>query len=479
MASLGTFGSAQRKRLAERQQWAPLDDPKKALYWPSRMDAPATPRPGHRRPRVLIIAQLANPDWVSVPLVGWFHWHALSKVVDGHLVTHERNRQNILNAGESPSRVTIIDTRRLDRPIRKLVERLQGQPDRGLTTETALGVFLYYYFESILWRELGGRIRAQEWDIVHRLTPLSPAMPSLLAGKCARHRVPFVVGPLNGGLPWPKHFEHARISEREWLSYVREGYKLLPGYRGTRRHASAIITGSRQTRFQIAPSFQDRTVYVPENGIDPARFARRRVGPVTTPLKVAFVGRFTLLKGVDMLIEAAAPLVRKGAVKLDLIGDGPQAPELRALATRDGLPESIFAGWVANDKLQERLTRSDAFAFPSVREFGGGAVLEAMALGLVPIVMDYGGPAEYVSPNTGFRLPMQSRPEIVVSLRSLLERLVADTSPLEAMGERARAHMFRSFTWDAKAAQVLEIYRWVLGQRDKPDFGMPLPEPSP
>jgi hypothetical protein len=33
-------------------------------------------------------------------------------------------------------------------------------------------------------------------------------------------------------------------------------------------------------------------------------------------------------------------------------------------------------------------------------------------------------------------------------------------------------------TWDAKAAQVLEIYRWVLGERARPDFGMPLPEPS-
>jgi starch synthase len=444
------------------------------------MDASATtPRLGQRRPRVLIIAHLANPDWVSVPLVGWFHWRALSKLVDAHLVTHERNRKNILKAGESPSRMTVIDTKRLDRPARKLREALTGgQTDRGLTTGTALDVFLYYYFESILWRELGRRIRAGEWDIVHRLTPLSPAVPSHIAGKCAQHGVSFVVGPLNGGVPWPKGFEHGRILEREWLSYVREGYKLLPGYRDTRRHASAIVTGSKETRSQIAPSYQEKTVYIPENGIDPGRFALRRLGAVTSPLKVAFVGRFTWLKGVSMLIEAAAPLVRRGAVKLDLIGDGPQAGELRAMAAREGLPESIFAGWIANDKLQERLVRSDVFAFPSVREFGGGAVLEAMASGLVPIVMDYGGPAEFVSSNTGFRVPMQSRAEIVASLRSLLERLAANTGPLEGMGERARAHVFRSFTWDAKAAQVLEIYRWVLGERDKPDFGMPFPEPA-
>jgi len=33
------------------------------------------------------------------------------------------------------------------------------------------------------------------------------------------------------------------------------------------------------------------------------------------------------------------------------------------------------------------------------------------------------------------------------------------------------------FTWQAKARQVLEVYRWVTGRRpDKPWFGMPVPE---
>ena len=185
----------------------------------------------------------------------------------------------------------------------------------------------------------------------------------------------------------------------------------------------------------------------------------------------------TLYKGPDMLLEAAAPLVREGRLELDIIGDGQQGPALRALAAREGLPETMFAGWIQHDKLQERLGRSDIFAFPSIREFGGAVVLEAMALGLVPIVMAYGGPGELVTPRTGYTLPMGSRREIVASLRAVLEKLVADPSAIRSIGERARARVFHSFTWDAKAAQVLEVYRWVLGRRDKPDFGMPLPDP--
>lgn len=430
-----------------------------------------------RRLRVLVIAELANPDWESVPLVGWSHWSALSKLVDAHLVTHVRNRENILRASESPELFTAIDSAPVERHVDRVGRVLRGRAGGGLTTATALNAISYYYFEHLLWRIFGKRIEAGEWDVVHRLTPLSPTTPSLLAGKCARHGVPFVLGPLNGGVPWPKGFSHALRAEREWLTYMRGAYKLLPGYRSMRRSAAAIITGSRDTRMQIAPEYQDKTVYIPENAVDPSLFTRKKTGPATRPLKVAFVGRFTPYKGADMLLEAAAPLVRSGHVELDLIGDGMQASSLRALAAREGLPETIFAGWIKHERLQERLGESDVFAFPSIREFGGAVVLEAMALGLVPVVMAYGGPAELVTPSTGVVLPMGPRDQIIASLRKVLQGLADDPEQIRAMGARARTRVMTNFTWDAKALQVLEVYRWVLGQRSKPDFAMPLPDP--
>ncbi|HSV13475.1 MAG TPA: glycosyltransferase family 4 protein, partial [Tepidisphaeraceae bacterium] len=368
------------------------------------------------------------------------------------------------------------DSRPVEQRVNRFVNALRGRRGGGLTTVTAFSAAAYYYFERLVWREFGERIRGGEFDVVHRLTPLSPTTPSLLAKKVARAGVPFVLGPLNGGLPWPPGFNYARVQEHEWLSFVRGGYKLLPGYRGTRNHASAIICGSAATRAQISPRYRDKTVYIPENAVDPARFDER-ASPVTTlPLRVAFVGRFTLYKGCDMLIEAAAPLVRAGQVQLDLIGDGAQMPALRTLAARLGVPDASFAGWVPHGTLKQRLSRSHVFAFPSIREFGGAVVLEAMALGLVPIVMQYGGPGELVSPATGFRLPMGRRDEIIAALREQLEQLAAAPERIATIAARARDRVLRHFTWEAKAAQVHEVYRWVLNERDKPDFGMPLPD---
>ena len=97
-----------------------------------------------------------------------------------------------------------------------------------------------------------------------------------------------------------------------------------------------------------------------------------------------------------------------------------------------------------------------------------------MALGLVPVVVGYAGPNELVTDATGFRVPLGTRQEVITRFQDVLTRLADHPEQLVAFRERARERVFTHFTWEAKAKQVLEVYRWVLGQRDKPNFGMPL-----
>ena len=390
--------------------------------------------------------------------------------------------ESILKAGLTEGvDFTALDTGRIDRPAAKVTEWL-GVPfgsNKGWTLLTALSAFSYYYFEHLLWRRFEARLRAGEFDLVHRLTPLSPTTPSILGRRLRKLGIPFVVGPLNGGLPWPKGFGALRHKEKEWLSYVRGAYRLLPGYRSTRACASAIIAGSRDTRGELPARYQPKVVYIPENGVDPTRAAARARPPAVLPLRVVFVGRLVPYKGADMLLEAAAPLARAGALRIDVVGDGPERPLLQALVEREGLGQAVdFAGWLDHARVIEHLAAGDVFGFPSIREFGGAVVAEAMASGLVPIVVDYGGPGEIMSPATGFAVRLGTRAEIVSQVRRVLETLVADPSLVRPMGSLARARLESCFTWPVKAAQTLEVYRWVLGRRDKPDFGMPLADPK-
>lgn len=429
--------------------------------------------------RVLLIAEQCNPEWVSVPLEGWSHGQAIAGKVSAHLITQVRNRDAIQRAGAREGvDFTAIDSEALEARIYRLANRLRGGANKGWTLMTAAGTLTYPYFEYLIWKRFGRQIRAGKFDIVHRLIPLSPTSPSLLAGKCRAAGVPFILGPLNGGVPWPKHFDSARRKEKEWLSYIRDAYKLLPGYRSTRSSASAILIGSCDTWRQMPASYRGKCVYIPENAIDPRRFSKRRARKAQRPIRCVFIGRLVPYKGADMLIEAAASLIREGKLTIEIIGDGPQMQELKGLIARERVESGVkLAGWVAHERLQDHLLEADLFTFPSIREFGGAVVLEAMAVGVVPIVMNYGGPAELVTDRTGWLIPMGSRAEIIDRLRKVLTTLADQPEQIEAKSALSYERAHGLFTWDTKAEQVLAVYQWMLNPAlPKPSFGMPLPD---
>lgn len=432
-----------------------------------------------KKPHVLVIAEAANPEWVSVPLVGWSLASALREVADVHIVTQVRNREAFLRAGLSDGKdFTALDTEPVARPLWKAGELLRGGAGKGWTTTTAIAAVSYYYFEHLVWKQFGQDIAAKRFDVVHRVTPLSPTTPSTLAAHCHKAGVPFVVGPLNGGVPWPKAFDAARRQEREWLSYVRSAYKLLPGYRATLKHSSALIIGSGDTLAQVPKQFRSKCVYLPENAVDPARFSKKAASyGGSGPLRACFVGRLVPYKGPDMLLGAAEPLLRSGQLHIDILGDGPLMDMLQQWVAARGLAHAVsLPGWVKHQDLQDTMCRSQLLTFPSIREFGGGVVLEAMALGLVPVIVDYAGPAELVSPTTGYAIPMGTRADIVAGFRAVLSELCADPSALIAQAQAAQKQVQEHFTWSAKARQVRSVYDWV--SRLRPDRPQPVPVPA-
>lgn len=410
--------------------------------------------------RALLIAESANPEWASVPLIGWSLSTAIAREIDAHIVTQVRNRDAFVRAGlREGVDFTAIDSEAIERPLWKLASWLRGGQGVGWTTQTALSSISYPYFERLVWKRFGDQIRSGHFTVVHRITPLTPTAPSSLAKKCSRAGVPFVLGPLNGGVPWPAEFDRERRKEKEWLSYVRAAYHLLPGIAQTYRHATRVLAGSRFTLGDLPVSHRDKYIYMPENGIDPHRFSKS-VQPVQDgPLRAAFVGRLVPYKGPDMLLECAKELLLEGSMTIDIIGDGPMMDELRQLVREQHLESAVtFHGWVPNEKVQDILCRCDILSFPSVREFGGGVVLEAMALGVVPVVVDYAGPGELVTEETGFKVPIGSRSEIVSGFRSMLTRLAASREEIRACSDNARRLVAQDFVWPAKAKRLVALY---------------------
>lgn len=418
--------------------------------------------------RVLLLAEAANPELSSVPLLGWYHTQAIARHVDAHVVTQVRNESAWRRAGIPEDHFTAIDSEALARPLYR-ASKVLGE-GRAWSVRTALKLPSYLWFERLVWRQFADRLKSGEFDLVHRVTPVSPAMASPIAIRLQAIGVPFVIGPLNGGLPWPAGFDDVRRAEGERQIPFKRLYSVAPMVQRSLRAATVVVVGSRHTRAALSAELGAKSAYLPENGIDASQFERAEAPPGLA-CTIVFVGRLVPCKCVDVLIEAAAPVLKNGDARLTIIGDGPERAKLERLSDELGVAaRTEFTGWLKHAEVAERLRDAEILGFPSIRDFGGGAVLEAMAAGIVPIVVDYGGPAELVTPESGIRVPLAPKRQLVYGFRKAIDQLVASSECRTRLAAGAAERARRLYDWDAKAVQMLQVYRWALGRGERPDL---------
>jgi glycosyltransferase involved in cell wall biosynthesis len=132
-----------------------------------------------------------------------------------------------------------------------------------------------------------------------------------------------------------------------------------------------------------------RKIMVIPNGLDTAALtfdpaararARAQFGIAPDTFVLGTLGRLDENKRVDMVIEAAAPLLGDRCVLL-VVGRGEALDGARAAAAKAGVADQvIFAGFQADTVAM--LSALDLYVMASVQETFGLAALEAMACGL-------------------------------------------------------------------------------------------------
>ena len=251
------------------------------------------------------------------------------------------------------------------------------------------------------------------------------------------------------------------------------GWSMLPGARQALRHigrtTDVVTTVSRYTRGRVAAAFGPMAALEPlPPGIDADRFrpdpgaraaVRRRYALGDAPV-VTCVSRLVARKGQDVLIRALPGIrARVPGTRLLLVGGGPDAGRLRALAVAHGVADAVvFAGAVDEADLAAHHAAGDVFALPCrTRGWGldveglGIALLEASASGLPVVAGRSGGAPETVQEGrTGHVVYGRDLPALVEALVGLL----ADPARAAAMGAAGRAWMRAEWGWPARAARL-------------------------
>jgi glycosyltransferase involved in cell wall biosynthesis len=436
-----------------------------------------------KRLKILLLAPDCNPESVTTPQIAYAHAEALARVNDVTLVLCAANEVPVRRAGGAFRGIEPIRLPGLDELYSWALRRI-FKYEYGRQSLTAATYPLQVAFEWRAWRHLQRRIKSGEFDVVLRILPIVSVLPSPFAFFLRNGPIPFVIGPLNGGLPWPTGFPQLDQQRREagyWVSRLRGLYRCLPFARSTYSKSAAIIAGSSHT-FGEFSQYRDKLFFVPgENGIDPVLFnGRRRPGVVPDGrLRLVFVGRLIPLKACDLALRASAPLLRSGAAHFTIVGDGPERERLEALSKELGTEAAVtFTGWLKTPETLAQFEQADVLVFPSLREFGGAVVFEALGLGAVPIVADFGGPGDIVTDKVGYKIALTNEAEMIRKLESILTRLANDRDHLETLRQGGMAYAREELTWDGKARAVSTILRWAAGGGPKPDL-LPPARPQP
>ena len=418
--------------------------------------------------KILILAEQCNPEWPSLPIVGYKAAKAIADIVQCTIVTHIRNKENIDKAGLSEVEIIYIDNEYIAKPIYNLSKLIRGN-EGGWTTAMAFNYPAYLAFEWEAWKQLKGRINSGEFDVIHRVTPMSPTLPSIIATKT---KVPFVLGPLNGGLKWPEYFNNERGKEREWLFPFRNIYKLLPYRRATLKRVAVILAGFQHTIDDLPHDLQPKIINFPEVGIDPDLFNQKSDKEYKTKKTVLFASRLVPYKLPDVVIDAFISSAILQKHELIIVGDGPLRAEMELKVHNNNLQHVIkFVGWKTQLEVSQYMQDSDIFAYPTIRELGAGALVEAMACKLVPVVVDYGASSELVDYDRGIKLKLANKNEITKQMIIELESLVVDTQRLSTLSNNAHNHVMKYYDWHAKANKSIKIYNWILNKESKkPNF---------
>jgi len=225
--------------------------------------------------------------------------------------------------------------------------------------------------------------------------------------------------------------------------------------------AHAVVANSRaaadRLRFERVPT---RKVAVIPNGLDVEAWPSGM--PPRAPRRVVCVANLRPEKGQDVLIDAAAHVLRRFPdAQFELVGDGPERRRLQTRAEDRGVAGAFtFLGH--REDVADRLAASHLFVLPSRSDAFPNGVLEAMAAGLPIVATSVGGIVELIDDRrTGLLTPAGD----AVALADRLCTLMADSAFAGRLGRAARGVAESRYSFGRMVNAFESLYLGELTRR--------------
>lgn len=309
------------------------------------------------------------------------------------------------------------------------------------------GKMLYYgLWQWFAARHLRRRFPSLPFDVVQHVTYVSARFPSFMGSL----GIPFWFGPVSGGEAVPPRLRAGFSAGQRCLEWWRDASSLLvridPLMRRTFRQAERIFV-TRDTLALLPRSCRHKAVTKLSVGLRDSDFVRsRRPAPQRSEnMRLLYVGRLLDWKGMHLALRAVAMARRvEPRISFAMVGEGPARGRLQALSRELQLEDVVhWAGWQPHASVRRYYENSDVLVFPSLRDSGGMAVLEALAHGVPVLCVDLGGPGQVVDATCGRVVCTAGRTadDVVHALAHALIDIISVPGVLESLhhGARVRA----------------------------------------
>ena len=179
--------------------------------------------------------------------------------------------------------------------------------------------------------------------------------------------------------------------------------------------------------------------------------------------RLLFVGRLNAQKGIDLLLRALGAM--RARAQLDVVGNGPDAASMRALAESLGIADRVtWHDALPQTALPDLYRRASALVVPSRDEGLGLVAVEAQLCETPVIAFDSGGLRDIVQHDvTGILVSVFSAD----ALARAADELLASPDHAAALGAAGRRAALAVFSPDAVARSYDAIYRAALGANSR------------
>ncbi|WP_081972477.1 glycosyltransferase family 4 protein [Leptolyngbya sp. KIOST-1] len=329
-----------------------------------------------------------------------------------------------------------------------------------------IGSLIHLITQSQIRKIVRQLVATFEIQVVYSSTPIAAKTPSFMY----RVGAPVIIGPMCGGLDFPPTFRKLdplpiRLSFKVGRALADVLNRLIPG----KLQAAALLVANDRTAKALPSGYRGKLYEVVESGVDLSLWppSERPEPHPDRPTRFVYMARFVEQKGIPFLVEAFKQVAERTNSVLELIGSGELMEETQAQVAALGIQDKVnFYGWLPLDKAEELMRECDVYMVPAIRDCGGCAMLEAMAIGMPVIAANWAGPGDYADDTCGIRVDLNSKEEFVDGLAAAMIRLAESPELRQQMGkasiERVKGNYF---DWDAKVKRIIEIFEEVVAHQ--------------